>query len=294
MKDLLKLSDFTVEEINDILNLAEECKKGNFDNSCKDKIVINCFFEPSTRTHYSFNTAEFRLGCNVINFNPEASSLQKGESFYDTVMTFDSMLPDALVIRARENEYYKQLIGHVHTPILNAGDGTCNHPTQSLLDLLTIKQEFGKFENLKIAIVGDIKHSRVAHTNIEAMQRLGMDTYVSGPIEFKDPKYKYIDFDTAIKDMDIIMLLRVQHERHANQMDLSIEEYHNKYGLNQARANAMKPSAIIMHPAPFNRGVEIANDVVECEKSRIFKQMTNGVFVRMAVLLQAMGVNKWA
>ncbi len=289
MKSCLKLKDFSVEEIFQLLQVAEDCKNNAYVDALKGKIVANCFFEPSTRTQYSFNTAEEILGCKVINFNPQSSSLQKGESFYDTIKTFESFGLDALVIRDRQDEYYKLLEGKVHCPILNAGDGSKDHPTQSLLDLMTIYQEFGRFEGLKIAIVGDIKNSRVAHTNIEVMERLGLQCYVSGPEEYKEEGYNYIDFDKAVTEMDIIMLLRVQHERHEKTMEITNEEYCKRYGLTVKRTQSMKEHAIIMHPAPFNRGVEIEDEVVECKKSRIFKQMNNGVYVRMAVLLRALG-----
>ncbi len=288
MENLLNLKSCSIEEIMSLLQEAEKCRQGNYMDSLKGKIVANLFFEPSTRTQYSFNTAEEKLGCKVINFNASSSSMQKGESFYDTVKTFSSFQVDAIVIRSSENEYYKQLLGKIKTPILNAGDGTKDHPTQSLLDLLTIYQEFHHFEGLKIAVVGDIKHSRVAHSNIEIMERLGMDVYCSGPQEFKDEEYRYIEFEKAVEEMDIIMLLRVQHERHEQAMKISKEEYHQQYGLTMERVNKMKKNAIIMHPAPFNRNVEIADDVVECEKSRIFKQIENGVFVRMAALRRSM------
>ena len=284
MKNLLKLSDFDVEYIKYLLQEAEKCESGKYDSSLEGKIIANLFFEPSTRTHYSFQMAENRLGMRVLNFNPSVSSMKKGESFYDTVKTFSMMNPDAIVIRSQENEYYNQLLGHVNMPLINAGDGTKDHPTQSLLDLLTIKQEFGDFEGLKIAIVGDIKHSRVAHTNIEVMKRLGMDCYIAGPKEYDDPEFNHMDFDRAVEEMDIIMLLRIQHERHMDEMNMTIEEYHENFGMNSKRVEKMKDRAIIMHPAPFNRGVEISDDLVECEKSRIFKQIHNGVLVRMAVI----------
>lgn len=288
MNSLFQLSSLSVDEIQHLLDVAEQCRQGRFIDSEKGKIVANLFFEPSTRTQYSFNTAEEKLGMKVINFNAQASSMQKGETFYDTVKTFESFGIDAVVIRDRQDEYYKQLQGRINIPILNAGDGKKDHPTQSLLDLMTIRQEFGHFDGLKIAIVGDVKYSRVAHTNIEVMQRLGMRCFISGPEEYRDPQYDYIDFDQAVKDMDVIMLLRVQHERHEQAMSLTQEEYHARYGLTLERVKAMKVTAIIMHPAPFNRGVEIADEVVECGKSRIFKQINNGVFVRMAVLKRAM------
>ena len=288
MKNLFRLKDCTVEEIHHILDTAEECRKGVYDNSLCNRIVANCFFEPSTRTQYSFNTAELRLGCKVITFNPAGSSLAKGESFYDTVKTFESFGIDAIVIRSAEDEYYRCLDGHLDIPVLNAGDGKKDHPTQSLLDLLTIRQEFGHFEGLKIAMVGDIRYSRVAHTNIEVMERLGMQCYVSGPEEYREEGYEFIDFDQAVREMDIIMLLRVQNERHEQPMQISTEEYHQRYGMTPERVEQMKENAIIMHPAPFNRGVEIADEAVECSHSRIFKQIQNGVYVRMAVILRAM------
>ena len=288
-RNCFKLEDLTIDEINKILDLANKCSIGKYDNLLKNKIVINLFFEPSTRTQYSFNVAEERLGMKVINFNPESSSLNKGESFYDTIKTFESFKPDTLVIRSSINEYYKELIGKVKVPILNAGDGIKDHPSQSLLDLYTIKEHFNKFDGLKIAIVGDIKHSRVAHSNIQIMKRLNMDVYTSGPLEFKEDKYKYIEFDKAIKEMDVIMLLRVQHERHQESMKISKEEYLKQYGLTIDKVDLMKDNSIILHPAPFNRNVEIQDEVVECNKSRIFKQMENGVYIRMALLLRAMG-----
>ena len=220
----------------------------------------------------------------VISFNPAASSLNKAESFYDTVKTFDSFGPDAIVIRHSENEYYKQLEGHINAAVLNGGDGTGNHPTQSLLDLMTIKQEFGHFEGLKCVIAGDISHSRVAHTDYEVMRRLGMEVVTAGPDFFLEDSLKQEDFDSAVKTSDIVMMLRVQHERHASHMAMTAEEYHRAYGLTLEREKTMKDKAIIMHPAPVNRGVELADSLMECPRARIFKQMSNGVFVRMAVL----------
>ena len=280
---ILNLDDFSVEQINQILDLAEEFKNGKEVDYKGKKVISNLFFEPSTRTHYSFDMAALKLGCKTQNFDAVNSSLKKGESLYDTVKTFESFGTDAIVIRHVENEYYKQL-ENIKIPILNAGDGTGNHPSQSLLDLLTIKQEFGKFEGLKIVIVGDVLHSRVAHTNIKIMQRLGMTVYTSGPEEYKEEGYNYVNLDEIIDKVDIVMLLRVQHERHEKNMEETIEEYHKLHGLNKERVEKMKEKGIIMHPAPFNRGVEIADDVVECKKSRIFKQVQNGVYVRMALI----------
>lgn len=288
MRHLLDLKSLSVEEINQILDEAEAFKAGKKCDALKGKMVANLFFESSTRTHYSFVVAENNLDMKVIDFAVASSSVNKGETLYDTVKTFEALGLDALVIRHVDNEYYKELVDHLDIPILNGGDGTGNHPTQSLLDLMTIREEYGKFEGLKIAIVGDIKHSRVASTNIEVMKRLGMEVYTSGPEEYAVEQYDHIEFDEAVKTMDIIMLLRVQRERHTVGMKLSNAEYLSKYGLNKERVAQMKENAIIMHPAPYNRGVELDDDIPECEKSRIFKQMTNGVYVRMAVLERAL------
>ncbi len=286
--NILKLSDLSKKEINDILDLAEEFKNGKKINFNHEITIANLFFEPSTRTHYSFDMAALKLGCNTINFDGANSSLKKGETLYDTIKTFEMFGVDALVIRATENEYYNKLIDNIKIPIINAGDGTGNHPSQSLLDLMTIREEFGKFEGLKIAIVGDIKHSRVAHSNIEIMKRLGMEVYISGPEEFREDEYEFKNLDDIIDSMDIIMLLRIQKERDAKLEKLTDKEYHNLYGLNKRRVEKMKNNAIIMHPAPFNRNIEIADDVVECSKSRIFKQVQNGVYVRMALIYKVL------
>ena len=173
---------------------------------------------------------------------------------------------------------------NIKMPIFNGGDGASNHPTQCLLDLMTIYEEYGHFKGLKVCMIGDISHSRVAHGNIDIMQRLGMEVYISGPEEYNDGSAKYLDFDEAIKTCDVIMMLRVQFERHKEKMHMTEAEYFAKYGLDNKRVAAMKDTAIIMHPAPVNRNIEIGDDVVECSKSRIYKQMTNGVYVRMAVI----------
>lgn len=287
--NILNLDNFTTDEINKILDLAQEFKDGKKVDYKGEKVIANLFFEPSTRTHYSFDMAALRLGCKTQNFDTGNSSLKKGESLYDTVKTFEMFGTDAVVIRHTENEYYNQLLGKINIPILNAGDGTGNHPSQSLLDLLTIRQEFGKFEGLTAVIVGDIKHSRVAHTNIKVMKRLGMTVYTSGPEEYREEGFNYIELDKIIDKVDVVMLLRVQHERHDTKMQETVEEYHKLHGLNVERVEKMKDNAIIMHPAPFNRNVEIADDIVECEKSRIFKQIQNGVYVRMALINLALG-----
>lgn len=286
MKGLLTLKDLETNKIMELIEYAIQLKNG-YIVKYPDKKVATLFFENSTRTHYSFQTALINLGINVLSCDVRNSSVAKGETLYDTVRTFEALGVDGVVIRSSVDEYFKEL-ENIKIPIFNGGDGKSNHPTQSLLDLMTIYEEFGKFEGLKCCIVGDIVHSRVAHTNIEVMERLGMEVYISGPSEYNDNSAKYIPFDEAVKTMDVIMLLRVQFERHSESMSMSVEEYHKEYGLSMNRVNEMLEHAIIMHPAPVNRGVEIADDVVECEKSRIYKQMTNGVYIRMAAISFAM------
>lgn len=282
MRNFLTLDDLSEKEILKLVKDALLFKKNEIECDLKGKIIANMFFESSTRTQYSFNTAEEKLGMKVITFNPATSSLNKGESFYDTVKTFESFGIDGMVIRHTNNEYYKEL-KNIKSVLINAGDGTGNHPSQSLLDLVTIYEQFNKFDNLNIAIVGDILHSRVAHGNLKVMERLGMNTYISGPKEFMDNSSKFIPFKDAITEMDIIMLLRIQRERNAVK-SMSDSEYLENYGLTMDKVNAMKKDAIIMHPAPFNRNVEIADDVVECPKSKIFTQMNNGVYARCSIL----------
>ena len=286
MRGLLTLKDLSTDKIKELIRYAEKLKKG-FRIQYPDKKIVTMFFENSTRTHYSFQVALMNLGISVIDFDTKESSINKGESLYDTVRTFEALGVDGVIIRHSKDDYYKDL-ETIRIPIFNGGDGKANHPTQSLLDLMTIHEEFGKFEGLKCCIMGDISHSRVAHSNIEIMQRLGMEVYISGPEEFNDHSAKWIPVDQACKTMDVIMLLRIQFERHQEKMGMSKEEYHQRYGMTEERMKMMKDHAIIMHPAPINRGVEIADSVAECEKSRIYKQMTNGVYIRMAVISDAL------
>ena len=286
MKGLLTLKQLSTEKILEILDYSLKLKNG-YSVTYPGKKVATLFYENSTRTHYSFQCALMNLGINVISCNVGQSSVQKGETLYDTVKTFESLGVDGVIIRSSVDEYFNEL-ENINIPIFNGGDGASNHPTQSLLDLMTIYEEFGYFKGLKCCIIGDIVHSRVAHTNIEVMERLGMEVFISGPEEFNDNSAPYIPLEQAIKEMDVIMLLRVQFERHQGKMKMSVQEYNRLYGITLDKVNEMKDSTIIMHPAPVNRGVEIASDVVECKKSRIFKQMQNGVFVRMAVISMAM------
>ncbi|MDD4120617.1 MAG: aspartate carbamoyltransferase catalytic subunit [Clostridia bacterium] len=286
MKGLLTLKTIPKEMINDIINLALDFKNG-LRVTFPEKKMVTLFYENSTRTQYSFQMAMLNLGITPLSFNLAGSSVYKGETLYDTVRTFEALGVDGVVIRHTQDVYYKDLEG-VGIPIFNGGDGTSDHPTQTLLDLMTIYEEFGRYEGLKVAMVGDISHSRVAHGNAEVMKRLGMNVYVSGPEQYKDTTGEYIEIDDAVRECDVINLLRVQFERHQDSMNITKEEYLEKYGMTLERVSNMKEGAIIMHPAPVNRGIEIHNDVVECERSRIYKQMTNGVFVRMAVITMAL------
>ncbi|NTU26454.1 aspartate carbamoyltransferase catalytic subunit [Bacillus tequilensis] len=289
MKHLTTMSELSIEEIKDLLQTAQDLKSGKTDNQLTGTFAANLFFEPSTRTRFSFEVAEKKLGMNVLNLDGTSTSVQKGETLYDTIRTLESIGVDVCVIRHSEDEYYKALVSQVNIPILNAGDGCGQHPTQSLLDLMTIYEEFNTFKGITISIHGDIKHSRVARSNAEVLTRLGARVLFSGPSEWQDEENTfgtYVSMDEAVEASDVVMLLRIQNERH--QSAVSQEGYLNQYGLTAERADRMKQHAIIMHPAPVNRGVEIADSLVESEKSRIFKQMQNGVFIRMAVIQRAL------
>lgn len=289
MSNLLMMNELTNEEIIEILYDAQQYKLGNGWKPSNMMFVSNLFFEPSTRTRFSFEVAEKRLGLEVLNFSAEHSSVQKGETLYDTVKTLESIGANAVVIRHQEDHFFEDLIGKVSIPIINAGDGCGHHPTQSLLDLLTIQQEFGGFKDLTVSIHGDIKHSRVARSNAEVLTRLGAKVLFSGPKEWQDPLNNngtYVEVEEAISQSDVVMLLRIQHERH--EQKANAQNYLSQYGLTKEREKQMKKHAIIMHPAPVNRDVEIDGDLIECERSRIFKQMENGVFARMAVLKRAL------
>ncbi|RSK53160.1 aspartate carbamoyltransferase catalytic subunit [Bacillus canaveralius] len=288
MKHLLTTTELELSEINEILSEAQRFSAGMVWKPGKQTFVANLFFEASTRTKSSFEVAERKLGLEVIPFEVGASSVSKGETLYDTVRTLEAIGVNTVVIRHQEERYFDQLCSRTGLAIINGGDGCGHHPTQSLLDLLTIQQEFVHFIGLKVAIIGDLRHSRVARSNANVLSRLGAEVIFSGPEEWFDNSLleagRYENIDSAIETADVVMLLRIQHERHAEKGVQSPESYHSAYGLTEARERRMKRGSIIMHPAPVNRNVEIADSLVECERSRIFKQMENGVFVRMAVL----------
>ena len=284
---MLAISHFSPKKIELILDQALEMADGKKYTAQDEIFVSNLFFEDSTRTKISFKMAERKLGLSVIPFDTSQCSVNKGESLYDTAKTLESIGLNLLVIRHGQNQYYDEL-KNIKIPIINAGDGTGNHPSQTMLDLMTIKQEFGSFKDLKIAIAGDMKHSRVANSACDILRKLGAKVYFSGPREWFDEgslmNGTYREIDGLIPEIDVLMLLRIQHERHHQKIKYSPEEYLRKYGLTKEREQKMKPNAIIMHPAPVNRNVEIDSDLVECSRSRIFKQMENGVFARMAIL----------
>ncbi len=284
---MIKLSRLSEESLQILLSEALDFANGKTVKAKSDVFVANLFFEDSTRTKVSFEVAEKKLGLHVVNFDEKKSSINKGETLLDTVKTLDAIGVDLVVIRHQKTRYYDEL---KETPIgiVNAGDGVGHHPSQGLLDLMTMVQEFGDVKGLKIGIVGDIKHSRVANSNAHTLRRLGAKVFFSGPREWFDEgslmNGTYMDLDALIPEVDVLMMLRIQHERHDERVNLKPEDYLKKYGLTKDREARMKPNAIIMHPAPINRGVEVDNDLVECKRSRIFKQMKNGVFARMAIL----------
>lgn len=282
MKGLLSLKALSTDKIYEIIDCAIAFKNGK-KADFSGKRMVTMFYENSTRTQYSFQMAMMKLGITPISFNPAVSSMSKGETLYDTVRTFECLGVDGVVIRHSQNGYYRDL-DSIQIPIFNGGDGTSDHPTQTLLDLMTIYEEFGRLEGLKVCLVGDIVHSRVAHGNAEIMKRLNMDVYISGPKQFVDGTGEVVELDDALKYCDVINMLRVQFERHHDYMELSPAEYHARWGMNAERVAKMKKGAIITHPAPINRGTEISDDAVECEVSRICAQMVNGVYVRMAVI----------
>lgn len=291
-RHLLGLKGLGKEDILAILDRAAywESAPDKVSDRLKGKFVANMFFENSTRTRFSFEVAEKRLGAEVLNFSAAVSSVQKGESIYDTVRTLESMGIDAGVIRMKPIGLLPEIAGKVNVPLINAGDGNNEHPTQALLDLYTMRKQFGDLKGLVVSIIGDIQHSRVARSNLWGLTAMGAKVQFCAPEEMRarDVDAPYVDMEEAIK-ADVVMMLRVQLERHERGLIKSAEDYRAAYGLTADRAARMKDHAIIMHPAPVNRGVEIDDELVEHPRSKIFAQMSNGVPVRMAVLERALG-----
>lgn len=290
--NLVTVADMDAADAIDLIHEAQAYKAGKQAVLTAPAYAVNLFFENSTRTKTSFQMAQMRLGMNVLEFEAGTSSVKKGESLYDTVKTMESIGVNVAVIRHPENEYYNQLINHsdFKIGIVNGGDGSGQHPSQCLLDMMTINEEFGDFKGLKVLIIGDLSHSRVAHSNAMMLNRLGAEVYFAGPEKWYDPTLEqygtFGDFDELLPQMDVVNLLRVQNERltTADGQAFDANQYHQAYGLTLERAAKMKQGAIIMHPAPVNRGVEIDSSLVEASNSRIFQQMTNGVYTRMAIL----------
>lgn len=292
-KHFLGLKGVSADEITSILDRAAywEQSPAKVTNQFNGKFVSNLFFENSTRTRFSFELAQKRLGADVLNFSAAESSVQKGESIYDTVRTLESMGIDAGVIRLKPNGVLQELAEKIQIPLINAGDGNNEHPTQALLDFYTMRKQFGAIKGLTVSIVGDILHSRVARSNLWGLLALGAKVKFCAPASMQAPELAefapYVSFDEALK-ADVVMMLRVQLERHDTGLLRSAEEYREQYGLTVERASHMAPHAIIMHPAPVNRNVELDDELVEHEKSKIFTQIAHGVPIRMAVIERAL------
>lgn len=294
-KDLLTISDLSREDILDIFALAREMRERlTSDQKKRDdlagKVVINLFYENSTRTRTSFELAAKYLSADVVNIVASASSVQKGESLIDTGQTLDRYHPDVIVMRHPSSGAHDLLAPHVRARVMNAGDGTHAHPTQALLDGLTISDYKQSFEGLEVAIVGDILHSRVARSNFVLLQKLGARVRVSGPRTLLPANLDHLGvtvcgrMEEAVRDADVVMMLRIQLERQKAGLFPSVEEYAHFYELTAKRLALAKEDAIVLHPGPINRSVEISPAVADGPQSKINEQVTNGLAVRMALL----------
>ncbi len=287
--DILSIDSLSDAEIADILDRAELYFSGNRGRRSSERlhgrIVFNLFYENSTRTAMSFATAAHRLGASAISLSVERSSVAKGETLEDTARTLNAMRPDALVIRHRENGAPAAVALIVDAPVINAGDGTNEHPTQALLDAATLRQRLGRVDGLKVAICGDIRHSRVARSNAKLLPRLGAEVRLAGPRELLPEGVATLSIDEAIAGADVVMMLRVQRERLEAELGDGPGEYLARYGLTSERLATAAPQAVVMHPGPMNRGVEIEDRIADDpERSLITLQVEMGVAVRMACL----------
>jgi len=294
-KDLLGLEYLDKEEINLILETAKPFKE-LFTRSVKKvpplrgKTVVLLFYEPSTRTRISFELAAKRLSADVLNISASNSSVAKGESLIDTAKTLEAMKADFVVIRHSMAGAPQILARTISASIVNAGDGTHEHPTQGLLDMFTIWEKKGKLSGLKVAIVGDILHSRVARSNIWGLNKMGAKVYAVGPATLMPPKIEqmgvkiFYDLDEIIDELDVINILRIQIERQKENLFPSLREYNEIFGITDERLKRAKKDLLVMHPGPMNRGIEISSSVAESSRSVITEQVTNGIAVRMAVL----------
>ena len=294
-KDLLSIDDLSGDEIHLVLDTAEAMREIGQRPikkvpTLRGKTVVNLFYEPSTRTRTSFEIAEKRLSADTLNIAVATSSVMKGETLVDTAMNIEAMAPDMIVLRHPSSGACHLLSRICQSPIINAGDGLHEHPTQALLDAFTIREHKQRIEGLKVAIVGDLMHSRVLRSNMLLLTKLGAELWVSGPPTLVPVGIERLgvrvstSVDAAVEGADVIMMLRIQHERMQTAFVPSLREYYNLFGMTAARVAHAKPDVIIMHPGPMNRGVEIASDVADGPYSVILEQVANGVAVRMAVL----------
>ena len=299
-KDLVSMRDLEPGEIGEVLDTAQSMKEIAARDikkvpTLRGKTVVNLFYEPSTRTRTSFEIAGKWLSADVVNFSAGGSSAEKGESFLDTGRNIAAMSPDVLVVRHQASGAPELLARHLACSVVNAGDGAHEHPTQALLDLLTIREKKGHLEGLHVAIVGDIAHSRVARSNIHGMRRMGMTVTVAGPPTLIPPACPELGvkvshrLEEAIASADVIMMLRLQHERMRSGLIPSLREYSRMWGLSRDKLRQCRADVLIMHPGPVNRGIEIAPEVADGEYSVILDQVANGVAVRMAVLFLLAG-----
>jgi aspartate carbamoyltransferase catalytic subunit len=294
-RGLLSIEDLEREDIELILETAFHMKEVGRREvkkvpTLRGRTIINLFFESSTRTRTSFEIAGKRLSADVVNFSPSASSLTKRESILDTAKTLDAMDPDAVVIRHQVAGVPKQIADQLAAPVINAGDGAHEHPTQALLDLLTVVEEKGRIDGLTVTIIGDIAHSRVARSNIQAFTKLGAEVRVAGPPTMLPAQVETLGVKAfrslreALDGADVVMALRIQLERLAGALFPSVREYSATFGLDRAKLRYAKDDAIVMHPGPVNRGVELSHDLADRRPSVVLDQVRNGVALRMAVL----------
>ena len=299
-KDLTGLDELTAEEISFLLDTARAFK-GVGERSLKKvpalrgKTLVNFFVEPSTRTRTSFEVAAMRLSADVVNISATASSLQKGETLKDTALNLQALRADIIVLRHSSPGSSKFLAERLDSSIINAGDGAHEHPTQGLLDIFTIREKFVKIEGLNIAIVGDILFSRVARSNIFGLLKLGANVTLVGPSTLVPKRFEKLGvrvshrLDDILAEADVINLLRIQHERQRKEYFPGLGEYISLFGLTKSRAEKLKPSCLVMHPGPINRGVEIDSEVADGKQSVILEQVTNVIADRMAVLYACAG-----
>lgn len=294
-KDLIDVEHLSRDEIETIFTAATAFKRAMEADDKKQpylegRTIVNLFLEPSTRTRLAFEVAANRLSADTITVTGEASSLTKGETLRDTARNMEALKADMIIMRHSASGAPNYLSKVVDIPVINAGDGSHAHPTQALLDAFTLLEKFGSLEGKKITILGDILFSRVARSNIWCLQKLGAEVTVAGPSTLVPKNFETLgvrvshDLKEALEDADAVMLLRIQHERQTATHFPSIGEYTSSFGLNKQRAQWLKPGAIIMHPGPINRGVEIHSELADSENSVILQQVTNGIVVRMAVL----------